>query len=109
MTLISRMKRIVSEQEDSHDTVGVICLDLQGRLAAGTSTSGYSLLLHQQLIRTYFISRLNRWPFKHPGRVGDSPVVGSGLYCDGTVGAAVATGDGEEVKEPLAFYCVKII
>ena len=37
------------------------------------------------------------WKFKHVGRVGDSPVIGAGLYCDGRVGAAVATGDGEEV------------
>jgi N4-(beta-N-acetylglucosaminyl)-L-asparaginase len=66
------------EDEESHDTVGVICLDAQGRLACGTSTSG--------------------WKFKHPGRVGDSPLVGSGLYCDGRYGAAVATGDGEEVS-----------
>jgi N4-(beta-N-acetylglucosaminyl)-L-asparaginase len=62
---------------DCHDTVGVICLDAEGRLACGTSTSG--------------------WAYKHPGRVGDSPVVGAGLYCDGRVGAAVATGDGEEI------------
>ena len=62
---------------ECHDTVGVICLDAAGRLACGTSTSG--------------------WAFKHPGRVGDSPVVGAGLYCDGKVGAAVATGDGEEI------------
>ena len=41
-------------------------------LAVGTSTSG--------------------WKFKHPGRVGDSPMIGSGLYCDGAVGAAMATG-----------------
>lgn len=46
--------------------------------APGTSTSG--------------------WRFKLPGRVGDSPVVGSGLYADSGVGAAVATGDGEEVR-----------
>jgi N4-(beta-N-acetylglucosaminyl)-L-asparaginase len=39
----------------------------------------------------------NSWRHKWPGRVGDSPLVGSGLYCDGNVGAAVATGDGEEV------------
>lgn len=38
------------------------------------------------------------WKFKWPGRVGDAPMIGSGLYCDGTVGAAVATGDGEEVS-----------
>jgi len=53
----------------------VICLDHDGHLAAGTSTSG--------------------WKFKIPGRVGDSPLIGSGLYCDGLYGAAVATGDGE--------------
>ena len=64
--------------DDSHDTIGLLCLDANGKLCAGTSTSG--------------------WKFKHPGRVGDSPLVGGGLYCDGTVGAAVATGDGEEVR-----------
>lgn len=61
-----------------HDTVGMLCLDAQGRLSVACSTSG--------------------WKFKHPGRVGDSPLVGSGLYCDGRFGAAVATGDGEEVN-----------
>ena len=63
--------------EESHDTIGLICLDTNGNLCVGTSTSG--------------------WKFKFPGRIGDSPMIGSGLYCDGTVGAAVSTGDGEEV------------
>lgn len=54
-----------SEIDPQHDTVGVICLDKDGNMCAGTSTSG--------------------WAFKHPGRVGDSPIVGSGLYCDGQV------------------------
>ena len=67
----------VFDSDDQHDTIGIICLDSDGKLCAGTSTSG--------------------WKFKHPGRVGDSPIVGSGLYCDGNVGAAVATGDGEEI------------
>ena len=71
---------------DCHDTVGVICLDAEGRLACGTSTSG--------------------WAYKHPGRVGDSPVVGSGLYCDGSVGAAVATGDGEEIMRVCLSHLV---
>jgi isoaspartyl peptidase/L-asparaginase-like protein (Ntn-hydrolase superfamily) len=65
--------------DDSHDTVCLICLDQLGRLAVGTSTSG--------------------WKFKHPGRVGDSPLIGSGLYCHGQYGAAAATGDGEEVRD----------
>lgn len=48
------------------------------------------------------------WPFKHPGRVGDAPIVGSGLYCDSHVGAAVATGDGEEIlRTCLSFMVVE--
>jgi isoaspartyl peptidase/L-asparaginase-like protein (Ntn-hydrolase superfamily) len=74
---------ISAEKQDSHDTIGVICLDKNGHLCAGTSTSG--------------------WKYKHPGRVGDAPLVGSGLYCDGSVGAAVATGDGEEVSNSVIF------
>ena len=60
----------------AHDTIGLICLDGEGRLACGVSTSG--------------------WKFKQAGRVGDAPLIGCGLYCDGKYGAAVATGDGEE-------------
>lgn len=48
------------------------------------------------------------WKFKHPGRVGDAPVIGAGLYCDGKVGAAVATGDGEEIlRTCLSFLVVE--
>jgi isoaspartyl peptidase/L-asparaginase-like protein (Ntn-hydrolase superfamily) len=50
-----------------------------------------------------------RWRFKLPGRVGDSPVIGSGLYCDGEVGAAVATGDGEEVSINAIFELLKYV
>ena len=75
---------------ESHDTIGLLCMDSQGRLAAGTSTSG--------------------WKFKLPGRVGDAPVVGSGLYCDGAAGAAVATGDGEEIlRTCLSFLVVELM
>ena len=72
--------------ESSHDTIGLICLDNSGRLSCGTSTSG--------------------WAFKHPGRIGDAPLVGSGLYCDGSVGAAVATGDGEEIMRTCLSFLV---
>ena len=60
-----------------HDTVGVLALDQIGQLAAACSTSGMA--------------------FKRPGRVGDSPIVGHGLYCEQNIGAAVATGTGELV------------
>jgi isoaspartyl peptidase/L-asparaginase-like protein (Ntn-hydrolase superfamily) len=62
-------------QEDSHDTVGVLALDAAGVLAGACSTSGLA--------------------FKLPGRVGDSPIIGHGLYVDPRHGAAVATGHGE--------------
>jgi isoaspartyl peptidase/L-asparaginase-like protein (Ntn-hydrolase superfamily) len=56
-------------------TVNVLALDSAGSLAAGVSTSGY--------------------PWKYPGRVGDSPLIGAGNYCDNRVGAAACTGRGE--------------
>ncbi len=58
-----------------HDTVGALALDSSGSLAGACSTSGT--------------------PFKAPGRVGDSPIVGHGLYVDPEHGAAVGTGTGE--------------
>jgi N4-(beta-N-acetylglucosaminyl)-L-asparaginase len=56
-------------------TVNVLALDAAGNLAAGVSTSGY--------------------PWKYPGRVGDSALIGAGNYCDNRVGAAACTGRGE--------------
>jgi len=56
-------------------TVNVLALDASGNLAAAVSTSGY--------------------PWKYPGRVGDSAVIGAGNYCDNRVGAAACTGRGE--------------
>ncbi len=68
--------------EESHDTVCILALDQDGSVCVGTSTSG---------IR-----------YKLPGRVGDTPLVGSGLYCDEAVGAAAATGVGEHIMR----YCM---
>jgi N4-(beta-N-acetylglucosaminyl)-L-asparaginase len=64
-------------QEHDHDTIGIIAVDRAGRLCAGCTTSGLA--------------------YKLPGRVGDSPIIGHGLYCDPSVGAAVCTGHGELV------------
>ena len=72
-----------------HDTVCMIAKDSVG-LSCGVSTSGL--------------------PFKHPGRVGDSPVIGSGFYCDSLVGSAAATGNGEDVMRGcLSFSVVSFI
>ncbi|HEY1642536.1 MAG TPA: isoaspartyl peptidase/L-asparaginase [Streptosporangiaceae bacterium] len=56
-------------------TVNVLALDASGNLCVGVSTSGY--------------------PWKYPGRVGDSALIGSGNYCDNRVGGAACTGSGE--------------
>lgn len=66
---------------ENHDTIALLALDKNGDLAGGCSTSG--------------------WGGKIPGRVGDSPIIGSGLYVDNEVGAAGATGLGENVMR----YC----
>jgi len=62
---------------ENHDTIGMIALDKEGRLSGACTTSGMAFKMH--------------------GRVGDSPIIGAGLYVDGEVGAATATGHGEEV------------
>lgn len=61
------------------DTVGAVALDHEGHLAVATSTGGTA--------------------GKHPGRVGDSPLVGCGAYADDRAGAASATGDGEHLMK----------
>jgi beta-aspartyl-peptidase (threonine type) len=59
------------------DTVGCVALDQRGSIAAGNSSGGR--------------------PFKHPGRVGDCPLVGCGIYADNGIGAAACTGVGEDI------------
>ncbi len=62
---------------ENHDTIGLLALDRFGNLAGACTTSG--------------------WAYKLPGRVGDSPIIGAGLFVDNEVGAACATGLGEAV------------
>ncbi len=79
-----------AEQQKSpatnHDTIALVGLDSDGNLAGGCSTSGLA--------------------YKMPGRVGDSPILGSGLYVDGEVGAAGATGIGENVMRFCATFLI---
>jgi N4-(beta-N-acetylglucosaminyl)-L-asparaginase len=83
-----RMKR--RKFNDGHDTLAAVCIDRKGNLAAANSTSGL--------------------PLKHPGRVGDSPIAGAGFYADGEVGAAAATGVGEEItKSCLSYKAMELI
>ena len=64
-------------QQNNHDTIGMIALDASGNLSGACTTSGMAFKMH--------------------GRVGDSPIIGAGLFVDNEVGAATSTGVGEEV------------
>ncbi len=76
--------------EASHDTIGILAMDSDGHLAGACTTSGLAFKLH--------------------GRVGDSPIIGAGLYVDGEVAAAVATGDGELMMRACSsFHIVEMV
>ncbi len=72
--------------EPTYGTVNVLAVDTGGNVAGITTTSGLS--------------------YKIPGRVGDSPIIGAGLYVDNRVGAAGATGRGEDVIKSCASYYI---
>ena len=71
---------------ENHDTIGMLAIDKNGRISGACSTSGMG--------------------YKMPGRVGDSPIIGAGLFVDGEVGGAAATGSGELVMKTLGSFLV---
>lgn len=71
---------------ENHDTIGIVALDQQGNLSGACTTSGLAYKMH--------------------GRVGDSPIIGAGLYVDNEIGAATATGVGEEVIRIVGCHLV---
>lgn len=84
----NRVKETSADSElkpySGHDTVGMVCVDADAHMTSATSTSGLFM--------------------KHAGRVGDSPVSGSGFYVDSKVGGASATGLGEDVMKGCVSY-----
>lgn len=80
----SEYKPIVNVE--NHDTIGMICQDSQGNISASCTTSGMAYKMH--------------------GRVGDSPIIGAGLYVDNDFGACVATGMGELMLKTLGSFLV---
>ena len=72
--------------QHNHDTIGMIAMDADGNLSGSCTTSGL------------------RW--KHYGRVGDSPIIGAGLYVDNKYGAACATGKGEAVMKIAGSFLI---
>lgn len=75
-----------NEPNKYHDTIGLLALDENGELAGACTTSGLAFKLH--------------------GRVGDSPIIGAGLFVDNEVGGATATGMGELVMKTLGSFLV---
>lgn len=72
--------------EKNHDTIGMVALDASGNLSGACTTSGMAYKIH--------------------GRVGDSPIIGAGLYVDNEIGAATSTGVGEEVIRIVGSHLV---
>tara|TARA_B100000700_G_C15048382_1_gene859076 strand:+ start:1936 stop:2931 length:996 start_codon:yes stop_codon:yes gene_type:complete len=71
---------------ENHDTIGLLCLDKQGDISGACTTSGLSWKMH--------------------GRVGDSPIIGAGMYVDNEIGGCCATGLGEAVLKTLGSFLV---
>lgn len=81
---VKEVKEMEIKPYSGHDTVGMVCLDKNGDMTAATSTSGLFM--------------------KKKGRVGDSPISGSGFYVDSKVGGASATGLGEDLMKGCISY-----
>ena len=71
---------------ERHDTIGMVALDVQHRIAGACTTSGMAFKMH--------------------GRVGDSPIIGAGMFADNEVGGAASTGLGELVLRTLGSFLV---
>ncbi|MDQ3020445.1 MAG: N(4)-(beta-N-acetylglucosaminyl)-L-asparaginase [Bacteroidota bacterium] len=77
-------------EDGFHDTIGMVAIDKDGQISASCTTSGMAWKLH--------------------GRVGDSPIIGSGLYVDGEIGGAASTGRGEEcIRACGSFLIVELM
>lgn len=70
----------------NHDTIGMLAIDAKGNISGACTTSGMAWKMH--------------------GRVGDSPIIGAGLYVDNEVGGATSTGVGEEVIRNVGSFLV---
>lgn len=71
---------------ENHDTIGMLCIDEAGDIAGACTTSGLS--------------------YKMNGRVGDSPIIGAGLFLDNEIGGAVATGMGEAIMKSVGSFLI---
>lgn len=84
--LDDQSKKAMPGGQNNHDTIGMLALDAAGNLCGACTTSGMAFKMH--------------------GRVGDSPIIGAGLFVDNEVGAATSTGVGEEVVKICGSHLV---
>lgn len=84
--LYSKEKDPMPGGPNNHDTIGMLAMDAAGNLSGACTTSGLAYKMH--------------------GRVGDSPIIGAGLYVDNEAGAASASGVGEEVIRVVGAHLV---
>ena len=70
----------------NHDTIGILAVDQSGQISGACTTSG--------------------WAYKMHGRVGDSPIIGAGMYVDNEIGGAAATGQGELIMKTLGSFLI---
>ncbi|TAA08000.1 N(4)-(beta-N-acetylglucosaminyl)-L-asparaginase [Pseudoxanthomonas winnipegensis] len=83
-------RRGLPGNKENHDTIGMLAIDASGKLAGACTTSGMA--------------------WKMRGRVGDSPIIGAGLYVDNDVGGATASGVGEEmIRNAASFLVVELM
>ena len=80
----SKYKPVINIEQ--HDTIGMIAIDKNGNIAGACTTSGLAYKMH--------------------GRVGDSPIIGAGMFVDNEIGGAAATGMGEAVLKSLGSFLV---
>ncbi|MGY8914922.1 MAG: isoaspartyl peptidase/L-asparaginase family protein [Flavobacteriales bacterium] len=71
---------------ENHDTIGMLAIDKNGDISGACTTSGMA--------------------YKYGGRIGDSPIIGAGLFVDNEVGGATATGVGEEVVRTVGSFLI---
>jgi len=85
-TPLKNIENIKPGSKENHDTIGMIAMDAEGNLGGACTTSGMAYKIH--------------------GRVGDSPIIGAGLFVDNEIGAATSTGVGEEVIRIVGSHLV---
>lgn len=79
-------KKMELQSKEDHDTIGLLAIDVKGNMSGGASTSGKAFNMY--------------------GRVGDSPIIGAGLFVDNEIGGACSTGLGEQAMKSVGSFLI---